>query len=152
MRVLFTAVVLLAMQMLLFGSTVHNFDKVLSQHAADVVIQPPPGKTWIIESGSFVMDEPKPGMFLIVYKLDALADSNCNLCDNLIHVDLGTIVWVPIVSGYTVTATGTLRGQEKPITLVYPQMLRLHVSGLTTGSVRTWTRFSILETATQRFR
>lgn len=147
----FVAVWMLAASASGQSTVVKNFDQVLSQHRAAFSIQPPPGKTWVIESGSFVIDAPRPGMALLVFRLDDGSAVNCDRCDNMMNIDLGISAWIPLVRGFIVTPTGTvLRGQSESITLVYPQTLRLHVSRLTAaaGSIQSWTRFSVRETQT----
>lgn len=122
-----------------FSQKVMNFDKVVSYHDSDIVIQPPPGQTWTLLRGSFAV-LPGNDVTLTIYEQQG---NDPGLCTNLIRVELETAPWVPIVGGYVAHSRwGNLKGQDAPIVLVYPNRLVLHIGRLT-QDMKTWVRFTI---------
>ena len=131
-----------------FGQTtfIRNFDAVITQDNANIVIQPPVGKTWTLLRGSFVLEEPLPGAAVTIFEQQGEAPG---LCTNLIRAALdyraSGNIWIPIVGGFTSQGIH-LTGQPEPIVLPYPFRLVIHVNNVKhPASVRSFTRFTIQE-------
>jgi hypothetical protein len=139
-----TLLVLLLLAVPVQAQTIKNFDTDISFHNSNVVIQPPPGTTWILKRGSFGTPAKLYGVGVVVYEQYG---EEPGLCTNIIQVgDLGDTHFIPVVGGYAAHWNGTLRGVDAPIELVYPMRLVIHFSRLRIQEpVKLWVRFTVDE-------
>lgn len=142
-RLTLTTLAFLFLSSFATAQTVMNFDKTVGLGLGeDIVIQPPPGKTWTLLRGSFIVRETIQSAGVTIYEQFG---EEPGLCTNLIRADLSSQSWIPIVGGFVAHPHfGYLKGQDVPIVLPYPNRLVIHVEGLQ-RETRTWTRFTIQE-------
>ena len=131
-----------------------NFDKLLIGTDKMITVQPPAGKVWILVAGSIALERTVPGATVVIwtetppyapYRNPLTGEMiGCARCVDLIHVDAGRDVLIPIVGGHM----GRLRGQERPIVIAYPARLMIAVTPVHGGldaPLQTWTRFTVVE-------